>query len=296
MFFNGLYFSDDPDYAMRAYNLLAGHGHLYTDNNGLRIGTWSPAALGYLVFGINDFGLVVYPLMMAVVAIGVVARLGTRLFDRRTGVLAALLLAIYPLDVELATRLLPDALLAVFSLFTFALLLSADTTQADSPEELSLRRPWSYFFGGAALGWCMAINMSAAVLLAFVALYFPLSAWVLCRDTPRPHRGRRFVAVCCSRYLILAAGAFAVAVPEALLYRLQFGSYLVKYQATLSHYNNEGRSFFRDLWMYPENMFFIHRGWTFQLPPPEDRPMASTSSPRCPVSSGACGAAAHASG
>jgi hypothetical protein len=271
-YFTGLGFSDDPDYAARAFDLLAGRAHLYTDNNGLRIGTWYPAALGYAVFGITNVGLVIYPIVMSVLAITVMASLGTRLFDRRAGLIAALSLAFYPLDVELATRLLPDGLLAAWSLIAIGLLLSADLAQYEAPGAMNLLRPWSYFFSGAALGWCTVVNMSAIVLLAFLGLYLPVSALLLKRRSSPETFRRLFLAFCCRRYVILFIGFLAVALPEALLYRLKFGSFLTKYTGTLSHYNLEGRSFFRDLWFYPENMFFLHRGWKFQMPAAEYRP------------------------
>jgi 4-amino-4-deoxy-L-arabinose transferase-like glycosyltransferase len=155
---------------MRAFNLLEGRAHLYLDNNGLRIGTWYPAALGYAFFGVTNLGLVIYPLVMSVLAIVVMARLGTRLFDHRTGLTAALLLAFYPLDVELSTRLLRDALLSAWSLVAVYLLSSADLAQEETPGLTTVRKPWWYFLSGAALGWCTAVNMSAIVLLVFVGV------------------------------------------------------------------------------------------------------------------------------
>lgn len=271
LYLTGLAFADDPDYAGRAFDLLHGRGHLYLDNNGLRIGTWAPAALGYTLFGISDFGLVIYPLLMSVIAMWVVARLGTRLFDRRTGLVAAALWALYPLDVELSTRLLPDALLASFSLIAVYFLFSGDLAQVQD-RGTTLRRPWSYVASGALLGWCAAINLSSIVLIVFVAVYFPLSSWMMWRRTAPATFGRWLWTVCCRRYLLLAVGFLSIVVPEALMYQQEFGSALAKYGSTLSHYNEEGRSFFRDLWFYPQQMFFLYQGWRVHVPSSAFRP------------------------
>ena len=271
IYFTGLAFADDPDYAKRAFDLLHGHGHLYRDNNGLRIGTWYPAAIGYAVFGVSHIGLVIYPLVMSVIAIWMVGRLGTRLFDRRTGLTAALLWAIYPLDVELATRLLPDALLAAFSVIAVYFLFSADLAHTHG-FVTRLRRPGLYVASGAALGWCTAINMSSVVLLVFIATYLPLSTSVL-RPRDRSVPVARWIAgVGLRRPLLVAAGFFVIVFLEALLYRLEFGSFFAKYAGTLSHYNEEGRSFFRNLWFYPQQMFFLSQPWRVHVPAAAFRP------------------------
>ena len=248
---------------MRAFDLLEGRAHLYLDNNGLRIGTWYPAALGYALFGINNVGLVIYPLVMSVLAIVVMAKLGTRLFDRRTGLFAALLLAFYPLDVELSTRLLPDALLAAWSLVAIYFLLTADLLQEEGPAATTLRRPWLYSSAarrsaGAPPSTCR--RSSCWVSWDLYALISALREW-----RRAPSFDQRFITVCCRRYVILLIGFLAVVVPEATLYRLEFSSFLAKYAGTLAHYNSEGRPFVTDLWMYPENMFFLRRGWTYSF-------------------------------
>jgi hypothetical protein len=271
IYFTGLAFADDPDYAKRAFDLLHGHGHLYRDNNGLRIGTWYPAAIGYALFGVSHLGLVIYPLVMSVLAIWVVGRLGTRVFDRRTGLTAALLWAIYPLDVELATRLLPDALLAAFSVIAMYFLFCADMAQTHDGVA-RLRRPWRYIASGAVLGWCTAVNMSSVVLLVFVAAYLPLSTWFLRRRDRSVPLARWIAKVALRRVLLVAAGFFTIVLLEALLYRLEFGSLFAKYAGTLSHYNEEGRSFFRDRWFYPQQMFFLSRQWRVHVPPAAFRP------------------------
>jgi hypothetical protein len=94
----------------------------------------------------------------------------------------------------------------------------------------------------------------------------------LCWISSRSTFWRSLLAVGCFRYLILLSGFLTVVLAEAALYRFEFGSFLAKYSATISHFNDAGRAFYRDLWLYPENMFFLRRGWTFQLPPPEYRP------------------------
>jgi 4-amino-4-deoxy-L-arabinose transferase-like glycosyltransferase len=259
-FFNGLHFADDPDYAARAYSLLSGQGFLYPDNNGFRIGTWMPAALGYAVLGITHAGLVAYPFLVTLLGVVLAYALGRRLFDTRTGLTAAALYAFYPLDVELASRLLPDPLLAAFSLLAIYPLLSADLSILDAGHPRLWKR-WPYVASGVALGWCTVVNMSAVSVGVFFVVYFPLSlaffAWRF-RDVPV---ASVFRAVCLPRYLWLTAGFLIVVALEASLYYVSFGDPFLKHAGTVSHYASAGPEFFRDLWHYPRRMFFVDRDW-----------------------------------
>ena len=122
--FNGLNWDDDPDYVHKTYQVKTGKAFINLDNNGFRIGTYYPAALTYALFGINDFGCGSYALFISLMSIVGIFYLGKLLFNEPTGLIAALLLAFYPLDVELASRLMPDGLLSGFSLFTSLLFVS----------------------------------------------------------------------------------------------------------------------------------------------------------------------------
>jgi len=267
LYFNGLHFSDDLDYSKRAFDLFSGDFSLYVDNNGLRLGTWAPAALGYWLFGVNDFGLVAYPLAASLASVWVVYLCARRLFDEATGLLAALLLAVFPLDVELASRLLPDVLLSAFSLIAVSLLFTADRDNLHG--QPALVRRGSYLASGALLAACTVVNMSAVVLVIFFGIYFVYSlvsfTWM-----KQPSASAMALSVAVRRYLWVGVGYLAVALSEGLLYLVQFGDLVAKYRTTLYHYGAEGLQFQTELWHYPRLMFFIDQ-WRVQVPPMDGR-------------------------
>ncbi len=266
VFFNGLNWDDDPDYVNRVYKVKTGQGFIYTDNNGFRIGTYYPAVLTYALFGINDVGCGTYALAVSLLSIIAIYALGKLLFNERTGIIAALLLALYPLDVELASRLMPDGLLAGFSLFALYFLLKGDIQNSKSPGA-GLQSKWSYVLCGLLLGWCTLVNMSAVVIILFVAVYFFFSLGTFHAKLQQTGYLKGFVNVVFMRYILLAGAFLAVAVIEGWAYYKVTGDFFFKFNNTLSHYaGNYG--FCKDFDMYPRIMFhldhlghFRFRGW-----------------------------------
>jgi 4-amino-4-deoxy-L-arabinose transferase-like glycosyltransferase len=174
IFFNGLNWDDDPDYVWRAYQVKSGQAFIFNDNNGFRIGTFYPAALMYVIFGINNFACGAYALVISLLSISAIFSLGQLLFNKTTGLAAALLLAFYPLDVELASRLMPDGLLSGFSLFAIYFLMKGDkkNREDNAPRLVS---KGCYVLSGLLLAWCTLVNMSSFVLIILLFIYSILS-------------------------------------------------------------------------------------------------------------------------
>lgn len=256
LFFNGLNWDDDPDYVFRAYQVKTGQGFIYRDNNGFRIGTYYPVALTYSLFGINDFGCGAYALIISLLSIVVVFYLGKLLFNVRTGIIAALLLAFYPLDVELASRLMPDGLLSGFSLFAIYFLYRGDIKNRESDGE-TLKSIWSYIASGLLLGWCTLVNMSAVVIIMYVAIYFFLSIAFFRKKLKKIGFLRGFFKILVLRYAILIGVFLVVMSAEGASYYKVTGDFFFKYNHTLTHYAGD-HGFCKDLTMYPRIMFHIN--------------------------------------
>ena len=252
-FFNGLNWDDDPDYVFRAYLIKTGKAFIFKDNNGFRIGTYYPAAIFYTLFGINDFACGSYALLVSLISIVAVFYLGKLLFNVHTGLIAALLLAFYPLDVELASRLLPDGLLSGFSLFAMYFLYRAEINNLNSNSS-SLKSPWLYVVSGLILGWCTLVNMSAVVLIIFITVYFMVSLVTFRKKIQAAGLIKGFCKVVAVRLLLLMAGFLIVAGIEGACYYKVTGDYFYKYHNTLTHYAGE-HAFCKDLSMYPQLMF-----------------------------------------
>ena len=121
--FAGVVGSDDVYVANNAFSLLENGPSFPRDHYSGRIGLIYPLAAIFGVFGVGEWQLVAIPLFLGVLGIGVAFYLGTKFYDRRVGVIAAFLLAIYPLDIALATQLVPDLPLGVTTSVSFALYL-----------------------------------------------------------------------------------------------------------------------------------------------------------------------------
>jgi len=256
LFFNGLNWDDDPDYVHKTYQVQTGEKFINLDNNGFRIGTYYPAALTYTLFGINDLGCGSYALVISLLSIIGVFYLGKLLFNESTGLIAALLLSFYPLDVELASRLMPDGLLSGFSLFTIYFLYRGDVKNIES-ESNTLESKWSYVFCGLLLGWCTLVNMSAVVLIFYLALYFFLSMIFFKEKLRKIGMLKGFFTILALRYVIVVAAFLFIASIEGASYYKVTGDFLFKYHNTLSHYAvNHG--FCTDLGMFPRIMFHLN--------------------------------------
>jgi len=263
LFFNGLNWDDDPDYVFRAYQAKTGERFIYRDNNGFRIGTYYPVAITYALFGINDFGCGSYALIISLLSIVVVFYLGKLLFNVRTGLIASLLLAFYPLDVELASRLMPDGLLSGFSLFAIYFLYRGDIKNRESDSE-TLKSIWTYVASGLLLGWCTLVNMSAVVIIMYVAIYFFLSIVFFRKKLKKIGFLRGFFKILAVRYAILVGAFLIVILIEGASYYKVTGDFFFKYNHTLTHYAGE-HGFCKDLTTYPRIMFHLNSRGKFQF-------------------------------
>ena len=113
-YFSGLGLGDDL--LLRNDILTIVHnGHVNFGPNGYRFMWWIPTVLTCRLFGLGEAGFIT-PIAifdaLGIVLVGVFAR---RLWGSRAGIIAALLLAVLPLDVAWSTMLASDILLSFFS-------------------------------------------------------------------------------------------------------------------------------------------------------------------------------------
>lgn len=104
VFFTGYHGFDDVFYIRRAYALSHADFVLPTSHWAARIGLVGPTALAYLIFGVNLWSTVLFPFICSLMSVVVAALLGRRLLGEEAGWLAALLVAIFPLDTARRPR------------------------------------------------------------------------------------------------------------------------------------------------------------------------------------------------
>jgi len=87
-----------------------------------RIGLTLPVALGFKIFGVNEISMVYYPFVLSLLNILIAFLAGCLFFSTGAGLIAATIKAILPMDVHLASILLPDLPAAFWANLGFLIL------------------------------------------------------------------------------------------------------------------------------------------------------------------------------
>jgi uncharacterized membrane protein len=107
VFFSGYHGFDDATYIDRALDLAAHGWSLPGDHVSARSGLVVPTALIVRLLGVGPLTVHAVPFVASVLSLFLAFEMGRRLFDDRVGLLAALLLAVFPLEVIYASHLYP---------------------------------------------------------------------------------------------------------------------------------------------------------------------------------------------
>jgi len=137
-------------------------GHVMPSPKAYRVTWWLPTAFSARLFGLADVGLILPILVASAIGAILVYRLGTRLYGRSGGVVAALLLAVHPLDFAWSTMLTEDIVLSATMALTIALVLAA----LDATDSGTRRRR----FAGAAVAATTAFYAKISAIFLGPAL------------------------------------------------------------------------------------------------------------------------------
>ena len=103
---------DDAEYARLAYQIANGNFSLKEYGGPpvfpLRVGIILPTSLSFRLFGLSEWSMVLYPLILSVLALPLIYICATCFFSHRAGLIAVALLAITPIELGSATKLLAD--------------------------------------------------------------------------------------------------------------------------------------------------------------------------------------------
>jgi len=188
-FVTGVVFNDDLGYAQSALDLLNGHLRMGEWPGGQsRIGLIAPVALSYWLFGPSETSTLLFPWLCSLASIALVFGLASWFADERAGLIAAFVWAVFPLDIQAATALLPDGpvtLLAAAAVWCFLRAAESASPRAN------------YTAAAACLLWAALIKPTGLFALGFILIYLVLS--------PRAPYRRTAVAA----MLLIAAGVSA---------------------------------------------------------------------------------------
>jgi 4-amino-4-deoxy-L-arabinose transferase-like glycosyltransferase len=210
LFFPGYFGTDEVVYVKVGFEIAGGEWPISTYIGALRYGINLPIALTALVFGFSEFSAAAWSFACSVGEVGLVYALGNRLWGLRAGLFAGLVLALTPLHVTLAGRLLADSPLGFFITLSFVLFYIAE----------SRRSIMHYIPAGLSAGFTYWIKEAAVINVAVFGLY---AIWM------RTWR---------HEWLWMAAGAAAVIGANCLMFAAMTGDPLYVFKIVQSNVEN----------------------------------------------------------
>ena len=126
IFFVGLGFNDDSYYLEYADTIFKGlpfHPSRYVWS--VRIGIFLPVALIWKIFGISEYSTALFFLLCSLGTVIAVYFMGKQLFNASTGLVAAFVLSLIPLDIIYATQVGPEVPFSLFSCLSMLCFLKA---------------------------------------------------------------------------------------------------------------------------------------------------------------------------
>ncbi len=172
LFFSGFALGDDPNYADDARTILDGS---YPPLCDLCVFSFRPLllysiSLSFQWLGWSEFNFVLPILLSSLMCIYLIYKLAEMLFDKNTGLLAALLLSVYPLDVIHATTMSNDIMLSMLVALSMLLVLKGfKSTKRASP--------LCFASAGAVLGIAAGVKITAIPAIGLFVLILLWCSW-----------------------------------------------------------------------------------------------------------------------
>jgi 4-amino-4-deoxy-L-arabinose transferase-like glycosyltransferase len=205
---------DSLVYAQHAWNLADGSFRLATDSwYAHRFPVFTPAAPLYSWFGVGAITTNTWPLVLSLGQIVFAMLVGWKLFGRGAGLLSGLLLAVYPLDVIEAGRLLPDMVMGGLVGWAGALWMLTTCVRPGGRKGVLL-----------LAGICLALAVVVRPYALLLVVYLAADSWI--RRVP----GRSLLWV--------LAGMAAVAFPLLAVYQLETGDFLYRARVISQTYSS----------------------------------------------------------
>ncbi|HXA00446.1 MAG TPA: glycosyltransferase family 39 protein [Cytophagaceae bacterium] len=121
--FDGFYFYDDYTYSLYAYQFSEGKFSISDDIFSHRFMVFIPTAILYLIFGINDYSTILWPLIGALCSVALVFYLLKS--DPFRAAIAVVLLGLCFYPLFFSNKLYPDTVVSFFSFFSVCILFKA---------------------------------------------------------------------------------------------------------------------------------------------------------------------------
>ncbi|WP_114971827.1 ArnT family glycosyltransferase [Rhodoferax ferrireducens] len=166
LFYTGFFGSDEVTYVETAANIAAGDWRASNYIGATRYGMNLPVALSISLFGLSEASANVWPLFCSVGEVAIVFTVARWLWNTRTAIVCASLLALLPLHVHFAGRMMADPPLAFFLSLSVALMLRAASSKY-----------WLNYLA-AGLAWGGVFWVKESVALLYLPVFLILGAYL----------------------------------------------------------------------------------------------------------------------
>lgn len=230
--FIGMIGSDDLRYNFEALSILEGTFTLQDSNSG-RIGLVFPMAFFLKIFGLNEISLILFNYLCSLGSVILAYFFGKMIFGEKTGLIAALLMAVLPVDVIFSTQALPDfpmALFAGLSVFLFLL----------SEKAKNIKRKFILF---------TLCGFSLSVAYTIKEPVFYIGILLLVYSCYKVFIKKNSIRL----YLFVVLGFLIIFIPETLCYYVDTGDILFRFKRVESWL---GHLFVGGLHMLAKRLFF----------------------------------------
>lgn len=161
LFYTGFFGSDEVTYVETAVKIASGDWRASNYIGATRYGMNLPVALSIYLFGLSETSANLWPFLCSIGEVAIIFSIARWLWSTRVAILSAGLLALLPLHVHFAGRMMADSPLAFFLSLSVALLLYASHS----------RRPIAFIVAGLAWGGVFWVKESVALLYSPVFLF-----------------------------------------------------------------------------------------------------------------------------
>lgn len=161
LFYTGFFGSDEVTYVGTAVNIASGDWRASNYIGATRYGMNLPVALFIYIFGLSEASANLWPFLCSISEVALVFIVARCFWSTRVAIISAGLLALLPLHVHFAGRMMADPPLAFFLTLSVALLLCAACS----------KRPLTYIAAGLAWGGVYWVKESVALLYLPVFLF-----------------------------------------------------------------------------------------------------------------------------
>jgi len=231
--FGGYAGLDDAEYARIAYQIANGTFSLKEYGGPpvfpLRVGLILPTSLVFRMFGLSEWNMILYPLILSVLALPLIYICAANAFSHRAGLIAVALLGIVPIELGSATKLLPDMPAAFYA----ALGVTAISLASRASNGRGSALFWGGFLAGVSFGlsWLCkeAISFLAPFCLAYMAISF-----------------KRIGRTAFLLWAGVAAGSLAILFGEMIAYQSVAGDPLFRFHEIERNYRQLENWFFAE--------------------------------------------------